>query len=167
MPLFENMVECEFAIAERSIEITQMIRLANPDKGKNDPLWPILMPTSSRPPPDVSASMRSGLTGSGFINKTVAKGELSDIIWHCYKVSGQSETVDSLDRLKGLGFKEATRAGISIWNYRHGDPERRSRPNSRTPTEADRRRPEAVQPRYHHRRRALQQAHRYLEATSW
>ncbi|MFT4548170.1 MAG: DNA-directed RNA polymerase subunit beta', partial [Verrucomicrobiales bacterium] len=34
LPLFDNMVECEFAIAERSIEMQQLIRLKNPDKGK-------------------------------------------------------------------------------------------------------------------------------------
>ncbi len=113
LPLFANMTECEFAIAERSIEMQQMIRLANPDFGKKttygDKESKIIETTAGRVRfneiwPD----------GLGFINKTVAKKQLSDIIWRCYKVAGQDETVKSLDRLKELGFREATRAGISI-----------------------------------------------------
>ncbi len=50
----------------------------------------------------------------GFINSTVSKKQISDIIWRCYQVSGQEETVAALDRLKLLGFKEATRSGASI-----------------------------------------------------
>ena len=52
--------------------------------------------------------------GLGFINNTVGKKQLGDIIWRCYQVAGQAETVEALDRLKELGFREATRAGISI-----------------------------------------------------
>jgi DNA-directed RNA polymerase subunit beta' len=113
LPLFDNMVECEFAIAERSIEMQQLIRLKNPDKGKKttygDPEANIIETTAGR-----VRFNEIWPTGLGFINKTVAKGELSDIIWHCYKVAGQDGTVESLDKLKSLGFREATRAGISI-----------------------------------------------------
>ena len=52
--------------------------------------------------------------GLGFINKTVGKKQIGDIIWRCYQVAGQAETVETLDELKGLGFREATRSGISI-----------------------------------------------------
>jgi len=50
----------------------------------------------------------------GFINVLVNKKVLGDIIWRCYQVSGQSQTVEALDRLKDLGFREATRSGASI-----------------------------------------------------
>ena len=50
----------------------------------------------------------------GFFNQTVGKKQLSDIIWRCYQVAGQDGTVVSLDALKALGFKEATRSGISV-----------------------------------------------------
>ena len=36
------------------------------------------------------------------------------MIWECYQISGQDETVKVLDRLKELGFEHATLAGISI-----------------------------------------------------
>src|SRR4029079_3945758 len=50
----------------------------------------------------------------GFFNKAAGKKQLSDIIWRCYQVAGQEGTVETLDRLKELGFAEATKAGISI-----------------------------------------------------
>src|SRR6478609_5770021 len=40
--------------------------------------------------------------------------QLSDIIWRCYQIAGPAVTVTTLDKLKELGFREATRAGISI-----------------------------------------------------
>ncbi len=50
----------------------------------------------------------------GFFNKVASKKQLSDIILKTYQISGQAGTVETLDRLKELGFTEATRAGISI-----------------------------------------------------
>src|SRR3989440_11464425 len=50
----------------------------------------------------------------GFFNKPAGKKQLSDIIWRCYQIAGPTETVATLDKLKELGFAEATKAGISI-----------------------------------------------------
>ncbi len=50
----------------------------------------------------------------GFFNKAAGKKQLSDIIWRCYQIAGPAVTVATLDKLKELGFREATRAGISI-----------------------------------------------------
>src|SRR5207245_1213298 len=50
----------------------------------------------------------------GFFNKPAGKKQLSDIIWRCYQTAGPAETVATLDKLKELGFAEATKAGISI-----------------------------------------------------
>src|SRR5207244_8767443 len=50
----------------------------------------------------------------GFTHKSVKKTELGDLIWKCYKVCGHEKTVIMLDKLKELGFREATRAGVSI-----------------------------------------------------
>src|SRR5207237_3486656 len=50
----------------------------------------------------------------GFANKPVKKAELGDLIWKCYKIYGHEKTVIMLDKLKELGFREATRAGVSI-----------------------------------------------------
>jgi DNA-directed RNA polymerase subunit beta' len=50
----------------------------------------------------------------GFYNKPAGKSQLGDIIWNCYKACGHEATVVALDKLKELGFQEATRSGCSI-----------------------------------------------------
>jgi len=50
----------------------------------------------------------------GFLNKVVTKKTLGDLIWRCYQKAGHAETVLALDRLKELGFDQATMSGISI-----------------------------------------------------
>jgi DNA-directed RNA polymerase subunit beta' len=112
-PLFADVAEIEFAIAENAIELHQMIRFKNPDQGQETVFGSkdakIIETTPGRirfneiwPP------------GLGFINKTVSKKDLSDIIWRCFQVSGHVETVAALDRLKNLGFRSATLSGCSI-----------------------------------------------------
>ncbi len=50
----------------------------------------------------------------GFFNGVVKKKTLGKLIWNCYQAAGHKETVETLDRLKMLGFDIATRSGISI-----------------------------------------------------
>ena len=50
----------------------------------------------------------------GFPNLVVGKAQLGILIWKCYKICGHEKTVVTLDRLKELGFREATQAGVSI-----------------------------------------------------
>jgi DNA-directed RNA polymerase subunit beta' len=52
--------------------------------------------------------------GLPFINDTINKSKISDIITTCYKQFGHSRTVILLDDLKAIGFEWATRAGLSI-----------------------------------------------------
>ena len=48
------------------------------------------------------------------INKVMNKKELANLINHCYRTCGDKTTVLLADRLKDIGFKYATRAGVSI-----------------------------------------------------
>jgi DNA-directed RNA polymerase beta' subunit len=50
----------------------------------------------------------------GFYNKSAKKSQLGDLIWKCYKFAGHEKTVIMLDKLKELGFREATKSGVSI-----------------------------------------------------
>ncbi|MGA2445693.1 MAG: DNA-directed RNA polymerase subunit beta' [Opitutaceae bacterium] len=50
----------------------------------------------------------------GFVNFAVAKSKLGDLILNTYKSAGDAATVETLDKLKELGFQTAFRAGISI-----------------------------------------------------
>ncbi|MBI3314171.1 MAG: DNA-directed RNA polymerase subunit beta' [Candidatus Omnitrophica bacterium] len=52
--------------------------------------------------------------GFRFVNENVDKSKLSKIIAACYRQFGHNEVIQLLDRLKALGFEEATLAGISI-----------------------------------------------------
>ena len=107
-------------IAERALSLHCKIRLANPDRGKNtiygDPEAITIETTPGRVRfneiwPKVENEDGKSL---GFINETIAKKQLSDVIWRTFQVGGPKETVKALDLLKQLGFKEATRAGVSI-----------------------------------------------------
>ncbi len=115
LPLFANTSEVEFAIANRKVDVHDAIRLRNPDFGKTikmpygDKEAKIIITTAGRVrfneiwPDDM-----------GFVNEEIKKKQIGDVIWRCYQTVGQEGTVESLDKLKALGFKEATRSGCSI-----------------------------------------------------
>jgi len=48
------------------------------------------------------------------INRTMKKKELAQLIDKCYRAAGTKKTVLLADRLKDMGYKYATKAGISI-----------------------------------------------------
>ena len=50
----------------------------------------------------------------GFLNRTMKKKELSDIIARSLDIVGREETVALADRIKDIGFHYATKSGISI-----------------------------------------------------
>ncbi|HEV8185072.1 MAG TPA: DNA-directed RNA polymerase subunit beta', partial [Chthoniobacterales bacterium] len=113
LPLFANAVEVEFAMADGSVKAHDRIRFQNPDVGKEtiygNPTDRVIETTAGR-------VMFNDIwpKAMGFFNKAAGKKQLSDIIWRCYQVAGQDGTVETLDKLKELGFREATKAGISI-----------------------------------------------------
>ncbi len=111
--LFENAVEVEFAMIDGAVKTHDRIRLKNPDFGKQtiygDANAKVLETTAGR-----VMFNQIWPVELGFFNRAAGKKQLSDIIWRCYQVAGPQRTVETLDKLKELGFREATRAGISI-----------------------------------------------------
>jgi DNA-directed RNA polymerase subunit beta' len=113
LPLFENAVEVEFAMADGSVKTHDRIRYKNPDFGKEtiygNSTDRVIETTAGR-------VIFNGIwpQAMGYFNKAAGKKQLTDIIWRCYQVSGQQGTVETLDRLKELGFTWATKAGVSI-----------------------------------------------------
>jgi len=113
LKLFGNKTEVVFAYADGAVSTHERIRLANPDLGKQtvygDATKKVIETTVGRVifseiwPPEL-----------GFFNKVAAKATLGDLIWRCYKNAGHDKTVIMLDKLKELGFREATKAGVSI-----------------------------------------------------
>ncbi len=114
LPLFENTTEVEFAIASRKVNYHDWIRLRNPDYGSKDKHYGDPEPKIITTTPGRVRFNEIWPSALGFVNFNVGKGQIGDIIWRCYQCAGQADTVVVLDDLKGLGFKEATRSGISI-----------------------------------------------------
>src|SRR5262245_45943463 len=49
-----------------------------------------------------------------YVNRTMGKKQLADLIDACYRQGGQKKTVLLADQLRTQGYKYATMAGISI-----------------------------------------------------
>ena len=112
--MFNDAAEIEFGLTEGTLETNQKILFRNPDYKK--PQRPFGDPTKAVIETTVGRVRFNEIwpEGVGFINQNVGKKQISDIIWRCYQTVGQKETVKALDRLKQLGFREASRSGISI-----------------------------------------------------
>src|SRR5262245_17850683 len=113
LPLFAEPFEVEFAMVEGAIKTHDRILFKNPDRGRQtsfgNPDSSVIETTAGR-----VIFNQIWPKELGFFNKTASKKQQSDIIWSCYKIAGTDILVVTLEKLKELGFKEATRAGISI-----------------------------------------------------
>src|SRR5947208_7534002 len=111
--LFGSKGEIVFAHVDGTVNTHDRIVMANPDLGRKsvygDSTKRVIETTVGRV--IFSEIWPEEL---GFPNRVVVKGQLGELIWNCYKFCGQEKTVTTLDRLKELGFFEATRAGVSI-----------------------------------------------------
>ena len=113
LPLFADSTEVEFAMTEGSVKVHDRIRFKNPDHGKktvygNADLR-VIETTAGR-----VVFNQIWPLGVGFFNKACGKKQISDVIFRTYQAAGHQATVDTLDRLKELGFLWAMRAGVSI-----------------------------------------------------
>jgi DNA-directed RNA polymerase subunit beta' len=113
LPLFGSKEEVIFAYDDGALKTHDRIRLANPDFGRQtvygDAAKKLIETTVGRV--TFSEIWPSEL---GFYNKAAGKSQLGDLIWKCYKAAGHDKTVAMLDKLKELGFREATKSGASI-----------------------------------------------------
>ncbi|HXG46226.1 MAG TPA: DNA-directed RNA polymerase subunit beta', partial [Methylomirabilota bacterium] len=111
--LFGSKSEVIFAYNEGTLRTHNRIRLANPDYGKKTVY-------GSADKKVIETTVGRVIFSEiwpeelGFPNKVVGKSQLGELIWNCYKHCGHEKTVLTLDRLKELGFREATKAGVSI-----------------------------------------------------
>ncbi len=113
LPLFGSADEVFLARAEGHLRVHSRILLRNPDRGRDtrygNKTPGLLETTVGRVifndiwPPEV-----------GFVNETVDKSRLGDMILACHQVAGHDRTVRLLDDLKTLGFEHACRAGVSM-----------------------------------------------------
>src|SRR5947207_1500441 len=113
LPLFSDSAEVEFVMAEGSVRTHDRLRFKNPDFARQT----IYGNTEAQAIETTAGRVIFNEIWPkqlGFFNKAAGKKQLSDIIWRCYQIAGPAETVATLDKLKELGFAEATKAGISI-----------------------------------------------------
>ncbi|HEX5221626.1 MAG TPA: DNA-directed RNA polymerase subunit beta' [Verrucomicrobiae bacterium] len=113
LPLFGSRQEVIFAHDDGALKTHDRIRIANPDFGRKtvygDSTNKVIVTTVGRV--IFSEIWPEEL---GLYNKPAGKSQLGDLIWRCYKTAGHEKTVIMLDKLKELGFREATRSGCSI-----------------------------------------------------
>ncbi len=113
VPLMGDIQEVMYARADGALKVHDWVEIPNPDRGRETVYGnaekKVLRTTVGRVifnqiwPSDL-----------GFINFPVPKGRLGDLILQTYKSAGNQVTVETLDRLKELGFQTAFQAGISI-----------------------------------------------------
>ena len=114
LPLLVNAEEVETAMADGALRVHDWINYINPDFEEEGSVYgssdkKVILTTVGRVifntiwPEEI-----------GFINMPVPKGKLGDIILNTYKTVGKARTVTTLDTLKDVGFKVATKAGVSI-----------------------------------------------------
>ncbi|MEM9398767.1 MAG: DNA-directed RNA polymerase subunit beta' [Verrucomicrobiota bacterium] len=113
LSIMEDADEVLYAYDEKIIGIHDAILMKNPDYGRDtvfgDKENKMIETTPGR-------VLFNGIWPDelGYYNETAGKKQLGVIIHRCYQVCGHEMTVKVLDRLKDLGFKRATAAGISI-----------------------------------------------------
>ena len=113
LPIFSEASEVRLAYDDGALKIHHRIRFKNPDFQRKTVFGDIhskmLVTTVGR------VFFNEILPNTlGFVNRCCDKSFLGKLIWHCYRQSGNTETVRVLDSLKNIGFEHATLAGISI-----------------------------------------------------
>ena len=113
MSLFGSKTEAISAYSQGAVSTHKWVRLANPDFGKKtdfgDAAKKVIATTVGR-----IIFSEIWPEELGFYNGPVDKSDLGELIGRCYKTCGHAKTIATLDKLKEVGFREATRAGVSI-----------------------------------------------------
>jgi len=113
LPLLNDLNEVHTAFDEGALSLHDRIRYRNPDYQREtkfgDQHKSTIITTVGR-----IFFNEVWPDSIGFVNDRITKKLLGNLIEHCYEVAGHDETVQVLDRLKDLGFEQATAAGISI-----------------------------------------------------
>jgi DNA-directed RNA polymerase subunit beta' len=113
VPLLSGLQEVLFAKSDGALKVHDWVEVPNADFGRDTVFGAkdkkILRTTVGRVIFNQIWPARLG-----FVNFPVTKSKLGDIILNTYKVAGDTATIETLDKLKELGFTTAFQAGISI-----------------------------------------------------
>ena len=111
--LIGSLEEALGALQEGALRLHDWIDLKNPDKGQ-ETQFGISKRTVIRTTVGRVLFNTIWPDELGFFNQPALKGDLGNLILETFRLKGKEETIESLDRLKELGFDMATKAGISI-----------------------------------------------------
>ena len=113
LKLFVSKEEAIFAFEDGALALHDWIELRNPDFGRETVFGDKERKTIET---TVGRVIFSEIWPAelGFPNQVIDKNKLGDLIWRCYRKCGPRRTVEILDKLKEIGFREATRSGASI-----------------------------------------------------
>jgi len=112
--LFNDMAEIEFAMFNKELDLHAKIKgRYNTVDAEGNPVSQIVETTPGRMILSQVLPRHHKLPFS-LINRVLTKGEVSNIIDVVYRHCGQKETVIFCDKLMGLGFYHACKAGISF-----------------------------------------------------
>jgi DNA-directed RNA polymerase subunit beta' len=125
LPLFNDIGEVEFGIAEKAIGYQSRIRFRNPDYGSDKLKDAEGRPLPRRPHGDPSKRTIETTAGRvifnavfpkemGFWNDKVTKSTIGDLILDCHRVAGHDVAVKLIDDLKNLGYNYVTVSGASM-----------------------------------------------------
>ena len=113
LPLLNDAYEVHTAVDEGALKIHDRIRFRNPDY-QRDTYYGIKDKSVIETTVGRVFFNEIWPPALGYMNAAVPKKKLEELIFRCYQISGHAETVRVLDRLKALGFEQATLAGVSI-----------------------------------------------------
>jgi len=114
VPLLSGYEEVFFAYTEGDLTVHDWVDIPNPDVGKSETVYGNLEKRILRSTVGRVIFNQIWPGELGFVNFPVPKGKLGDLILNTCTVTDEATTVESLDKLKELGFHTAFRAGISI-----------------------------------------------------
>ena len=114
LPLFNDVAEVEFGIAEGAVSYHSRIRLRNPDFGH--PERPHGNFTARTIETTAGRVIFNAIfpEGMGFWNDKVTKSTVGALILDCHRVAGHDATVKLIDDLKNLGYNYVTVSGASM-----------------------------------------------------
>ena len=113
VPLMSGYQEVEFAKADNALKVHNWVDIPNPDHGR-DTVYGNKEKRIIRTTVGRVLFNEIWPAGVGFVNFPVPKAKLGDLILNTYKVAAEAITIETLDKLKELGFQAASQAGISI-----------------------------------------------------
>ena len=125
MPLFNDIGEVEFGIAEKAIDYHTIIRFRNPDYKSDELVDNTGRPLPRRPHGDPKPRTIVTTAGRvifnaifpkemGFFNDKVTKSTIGKLILDCHAVAGHDVAVKLIDSLKDLGYNFVTVSGASM-----------------------------------------------------